>query len=194
MVTLLDSPADLSSEEAVYAASGYWSVDSTRDNYKQADGKYHFTQDFINGILSHYFRTGSFTFDITQCRNYDASEGTAVIENVSGFGGRPGSAHCGYCRCWKDSTVQVTADFYNANPFFDSSGGELPLRAQGLHAGLLPRRRAVPVGTLRTASRRGRSACGPAAAHRRNDGRSGAAAFWTGDMPERESAGQFAGR
>ena len=81
-----DSPADLSSEK-LFMLFLYWSVDSTRDNYKQADGKYHFTQDFINGILSHYFRTGSFTFDITQCRNYDASEGTAVIENVSGFGG-----------------------------------------------------------------------------------------------------------
>ena len=83
-----DSPADLSSEK-LFMLFLYWSVDSTRDNYKQADGKYHFTQDFINGILSHYFRTGSFTFDITQCRNYDASEGTAVIENVSGFGGGP---------------------------------------------------------------------------------------------------------
>ena len=29
------------------------------------------------------------------------------------------------CRCWGGSTVQVTADFYNANPFFDNSGGEI---------------------------------------------------------------------
>ena len=97
----------------------YWSVDSTRDNHKQADGKYHFTQDFINGILSHYFRTGSFTFDITQCRNYDASDGTAVIENVSGFGGGP-DLRIADVQVLGGSTVQVTADFYNANPFFDN--------------------------------------------------------------------------
>ena len=118
-----DSPADLSSEK-LFMLFLYWSVDSTRDNYKQADGKYHFTQDFINGILSHYFRTGSFTFDITQCRNYDASEGTAVIENVSGFGGGP-DLRIADVQVLEGSTVQVTADFYNANPFFDNSGGEL---------------------------------------------------------------------
>lgn len=118
-----DSPADLSSEK-LFMLFLYWSVDSTRDNYKQADGKYHFTQDFINGILSHYFRTGSFTFDITQCRNYDASEGTAVIENVSGFGGGP-DLRIADVQVLEGSTVQVTADFYNADPFFDNSGGEL---------------------------------------------------------------------
>lgn len=118
-----DSPADLSSEK-LFMLFLYWSVDSTRDNYKQADGKYHFTQDFINGILSHYFRTGSFTFDITQCRNYDASEGTAVIENVSGFGGGP-DLRIADVQVLESSTVQVTADFYNANPFFDNSGGEI---------------------------------------------------------------------
>ena len=118
-----DSPADLSSEK-LFMLFLYWSVDSTRDNYKQADGKYHFTQDFINGILSHYFRTGSFTFDITQCRNYDASEGTAVIENVSGFGGGP-DLRIADVQVLGGSTVQVTADFYNADPFLDGSGGEL---------------------------------------------------------------------
>lgn len=118
-----DSPADLSSEK-LFMLFLYWSVDSTRDNYKQADGKYHFTQDFINGILSHYFRTGSFTFDITQCRNYDASEGTAVIENVSGFGGDR-DLRIADVQVLGGSTVQVTADFYNANPFFDNSGGEI---------------------------------------------------------------------
>ena len=118
-----DSPEDLSSEQ-LFMLFLYWSVDSTRDNYKQADGKYHFTQDFINGILSHYFRTGSFTFDITQCRNYDASEGTAVIENVSGFGGGP-DLRIADVQVLEGSTVQVTADFYNANPFLDGSGGEL---------------------------------------------------------------------
>ena len=118
-----DSPADLSSEK-LFMLFLYWSVDSTRDNYKQADGKYHFTQDFINGILSHYFRTGSFTFDITQCRNYDASEGTAVIENVSGFGGGP-DLRIADVQVLEGSTVQVTADFYNADPFLDGSGGEL---------------------------------------------------------------------
>lgn len=118
-----DSPADLSSEK-LFMLFLYWSVDSTRDNYKQADGKYHFTQDFINGILSHYFRTGSFTFDITQCRNYDASDGTAVIENVSGFGGDR-DLRIADVQVLGGSTVQVTADFYNADPFFDNSGGEL---------------------------------------------------------------------
>ena len=118
-----DSPADLSSEK-LFMLFLYWSVDSTRDNYKQADGKYHFTQDFINGILSHYFRTGSFTFDITQCGNYDASDGTAVIENVSGFGGGP-DLRIADVQVLEGSTVQVTADFYNANPFFDNSGGEI---------------------------------------------------------------------
>lgn len=118
-----DSPEDLSSEQ-LFMLFLYWSVDSTRDNYKQADGKYHFTQDFINGILSHYFRTGSFTFDITQCRNYDASEGTAVIENVSGFGGGP-DLRIADVQVLGGSTVQVTADFYNADPFLDGSGGEL---------------------------------------------------------------------
>lgn len=118
-----DSPEDLSSEQ-LFMLFLLWSADSTRDNYIQADGKYHFTQDFINGILSHYFRTGSFTFDITQCRNYDASEGTAVIENVSGFGGGP-DLRIADVQVLGGSTVQVTADFYNANPFFDNSGGEI---------------------------------------------------------------------
>ena len=120
-----DSPEDLSSEQ-LFMLFLHWSSDYTytRDNYKQADGKYHFTQDFINGILSHYFRTGSFTFDITQCRNYDASEGTAVIENVSGFGGGP-DLRIADVQVLEGSTVQVTADFYNANPFLDGSGGEL---------------------------------------------------------------------
>ena len=118
-----DSPADLSSEQLLMLFL-YWSVDSTRDNYKQADGKYHFTQDFINGILSHYFRTGSFTFDITQCGNYDASDGTAVIENVSGFGGDR-DLRIADVQVLEGSTVQVTADFYNTNPFYNNSGGEL---------------------------------------------------------------------
>ncbi len=43
----------------------------------------------MNSVLRYHFRDGSFTFDITQCGNYDASDGTAVIENVSGFGGDP---------------------------------------------------------------------------------------------------------
>ena len=118
-----DSPEDLSSEK-LFMLFLLWSVDSTRDNYIQADGKYHFTQDFINGILSHHFRTGSFTFDITQCGNYNASDGTAVIENVSGFGGGP-DLRIADVQVLEGSTVQVTADFYNANPFFDNSGGEL---------------------------------------------------------------------
>lgn len=118
-----DSPEDLSSEK-LFMLFLLWSADSTRDNYIQADGKYHFTQDFINGILSHHFRTGSFTFDITQCRNYNASDGTAVIENVSGFGGGP-DLRIADVQVLESSTVQVTADFYNANPFFDNSGGEI---------------------------------------------------------------------
>ena len=118
-----DSPEDLSSEK-LFMLFLLWSADSTRDNYIQADGKYHFTQDFINGILSHHFRTGSFTFDITQCRNYNASDGTAVIENVSGFGGGP-DLRIADVQVLEGSTVQVTADFYNANPFFDNSGGEI---------------------------------------------------------------------
>ena len=118
-----DSPADLSSEQLLMLFL-LWSADSTRDNYLQADGRYHFSQDFISGILSQHFRPGSFRFDITQCADYDAADGTAIIENVSGFGG------------WRDlriadvqilegSTVQVTADFYNPDPFFDGSGGEI---------------------------------------------------------------------
>ena len=118
-----DSPADLSSEQLLMLFL-LWSADSTRDNYLQADGRYHFSQDFISGILSQHFRPGSFRFDITQCADYDAADGTAIIENVSGFGG------------WRDlriadvqilegSTVQVTADFYNSDPFFDGSGGEI---------------------------------------------------------------------
>ena len=85
-----DSPADLSSEQ-LFMLFLYWSSDYTytRDNYKQADGKYHFTESFVNSVLRYHFRDGSFTFDITQCGNYDASDGTAVIENVSGFGGGP---------------------------------------------------------------------------------------------------------
>ena len=118
-----DSPEDLSSEK-LFMLFLLWSADSTRDNYIQADGKYHFTQDFIIGILSHHFRTGSFTFDITQCGCYDASDGTAVIENVSGFGGDR-DLRIADVQVLEGSTVQVTADFYNANPFFDNSGGEL---------------------------------------------------------------------
>lgn len=118
-----DSPADLSSEK-LFMLFLYWSVDSTRDNYKQADGKYHFTQDFINDILSQHFGTGCFLFDITQCGDYDASDGTAVIENVSGFGGGP-DLRIADVQVLGGSTVQVTADFYNANPFFDNSGGEI---------------------------------------------------------------------
>ena len=118
-----DSPEDLSSEK-LFMLFLSWSADSTRDNYRQADGKYHFTQDFINGILSNHFRTGSFTFDITQCGNYDASDGTAVIENVSGFGGDR-DLRIADVQVLGGSTVQVTADFYNANPFFDNSGGEI---------------------------------------------------------------------
>ena len=118
-----DSPEDLSSEK-LFMLFLLWSADSTRDNYIQADGKYHFTQDFIIGILSHHFRTGSFTFDITQCGNYNASDGTAVIENVSGFGGGP-DLRIADVQVLEGSTVQVTADFYNANPFFDNSGGEI---------------------------------------------------------------------
>ena len=118
-----DSPADLSSEK-LFMLFLYWSADSTRDNYIQADGKYHFTESFVNGILSHHFRTGSFTFDITQCGNYDASDGTAVIENVSGFGGDR-DLRIADVQVLEGSTVQVTADFYNADPFLDGSGGEL---------------------------------------------------------------------
>lgn len=118
-----DSPADLSSEQ-LFRLFLLWSADSTRDNYKQADGKYHFTQDFIRGSLSQHFRTGSFTFDITQCGCYDASDGTAVIENVSGFGGDR-DLHIADVQVLEGSTVQVTADFYNADPFMNGSGGEL---------------------------------------------------------------------
>ena len=120
-----DSPADLSSEQ-LFMLFLYWSSDYryTRDNYKQADGKYHFTESFVNGVLRYHFRDGSFTFDITQCGNYDASDGTAVIENVSGFGGGP-DLRIADVQVLGGSTVQVTADFYNADPFLDGSGGEL---------------------------------------------------------------------
>lgn len=118
-----NTPANLSSQQLLMLFL-YWSVDSTRDNYKQADGKYHFTQDFINDILSQHFGTGCFLFDITQCGDYDASDGTAVIENVSGFGGGP-DLRIADVQVLGGSTVQVTADFYNANPFFDNSGGEI---------------------------------------------------------------------
>lgn len=118
-----DSPADLSSEK-LFMLFLYWSVDSTRDNYKQADGKYHFTESFVNSVLRYHFRDGSFTFDITQCGNYDASDGTAVIENVSGFGGDR-DLRIADVQVLGGSTVQVTADFYNADPFLDGSGGEL---------------------------------------------------------------------
>ena len=120
-----DSPADLSSEK-LFMLFLYWSADYTytRDNYKQADGKYHFTESFVNGVLRYHFRDGSFTFDITQCRNYDASDGTAVIENVSGFGGGP-DLRIADVQVLEGSTVQVTADFYNADPFLNDSGGEL---------------------------------------------------------------------
>ena len=120
-----DSPADLSSEQ-LFLLFLYWSSDYTytRDNYKQADGKYHFTESFVNSVLRYHFRDGSFTFDITQCGNYDASDGTAVIENVSGFGGGP-DLRIADVQVLEGSTVQVTADFYNANPFLDGSGGEL---------------------------------------------------------------------
>ena len=120
-----DSPADLSSEQ-LFMLFLYWSSDYTytRDNYKQADGKYHFTESFVNSVLRYHFRDGSFTFDITQCGNYDASDGTAVIENVSGFGGGP-DLRIADVQVLEGSTVQVTADFYNADPFLDGSGGEL---------------------------------------------------------------------
>ena len=120
-----DSPADLSSEQ-LFMLFLYWSSDYTytRDNYKQADGKYHFTESFVNSVLRYHFRDGSFTFDITQCGCYDASEGTAVIENVSGFGGGP-DLRIADVQVLEGSTVQVTADFYNADPFLDGSGGEL---------------------------------------------------------------------
>lgn len=120
-----DSPEDLSSEQ-LFMLFLYWSSDYTytRDNYKQADGKYHFTESFVNGVLRNHFGDGSFTFDITQCRNYDASDGTAVIENVSGFGGDR-DLRIADVQVLEGSTVQVTADFYNADPFFDNSGGEL---------------------------------------------------------------------
>lgn len=120
-----DSPADLSSEQ-LFLLFLYWSSDYTytRDNYKQADGKYHFTESFVNSVLRYHFRDGSFTFDITQCGNYDASDGTAVIENVSGFGGDR-DLRIADVQVLGGSTVQVTADFYNADPFLDGSGGEL---------------------------------------------------------------------
>ena len=120
-----DSPEDLSSEQ-LFMLFLHWSSDYTytRDNYKQADGKYHFTESFVNSVLRYHFRDGSFTFDITQCGNYDASDGTAVIENVSGFGGGP-DLRIADVQVLGGSTVQVTADFYNADPFFDNSGGEL---------------------------------------------------------------------
>ena len=120
-----DSPEDLSSEQ-LFMLFLHWSSDYTytRDNYKQADGKYHFTESFVNSVLRYHFRDGSFTFDITQCGNYDASDGTAVIENVSGFGGDR-DLRIADVQVLGGSTVQVTADFYNADPFFDNSGGEL---------------------------------------------------------------------
>ena len=120
-----DSPEDLSSEQ-LFMLFLHWSSDYTytRDNYKQADGKYHFTESFVNSVLRYHFRDGSFTFDITQCGNYDASDGTAVIENVSGFGGGP-DLRIADVQVLGGSTVQVTADFYNADPFFNNSGGEL---------------------------------------------------------------------
>lgn len=120
-----DSPEDLSSEQ-LFMLFLHWSSDYTytRDNYKQADGKYHFTESFVNSVLRYHFRDGSFTFDITQCGNYDASDGTAVIENVSGFGGDR-DLRIADVQVLEGSTVQVTADFYNADPFFDNSGGEL---------------------------------------------------------------------
>lgn len=120
-----DSPEDLSSEQ-LFMLFLHWSSDYTytRDNYKQADGKYHFTESFVNSVLRYHFRDGSFTFDITQCGNYDASDGTAVIENVSGFGGDR-DLRIADVQVLGGSTVQVTADFYNADPFLDGSGGEL---------------------------------------------------------------------
>lgn len=120
-----DSPEDLSSEQ-LFMLFLHWSSDYTytRDNYKQADGKYHFTESFVNGVLRNHFGDGSFTFDITQCGCYDASDGTAVIENVSGFGGDR-DLRIADVQVLEGSTVQVTADFYNADPFLDGSGGEL---------------------------------------------------------------------
>lgn len=119
-----DSPEDLSSEQ-LFMLFLYWSdYTYTRDNYKQADGKYHFTESFVNSVLRYHFRDGSFTFDITQCGCYDASDGTAVIENVSGFGGDR-DLRIADVQVLEGSTVQVTADFYNADPFLDGSGGEL---------------------------------------------------------------------
>lgn len=120
-----DSPEDLSSEQ-LFMLFLHWSSDYTytRDNYKQADGKYHFTESFVNGVLRNHFGDGSFTFDITQCGCYDASDGTAVIENVSGFGGDR-DLRIADVQVLGGSAVQVTADFYNADPFLDGSGGEL---------------------------------------------------------------------
>ena len=60
-----NTPANLSSQQLLMLFL-FWSADSTRDDYIQADGKYHFTQDFINDILSQHFGTGCFLFDITQ--------------------------------------------------------------------------------------------------------------------------------
>ena len=118
-----DSPADLSSEQLLMLFL-YWAADYTRDNYKQADGKYHIPEHSINATLSQHFRAGSFTFDITQCGDYDPSDGTAVIENVSGFGGDR-DLRIADVQVLEGSTVQVTADFYNADPFLNDSGGEL---------------------------------------------------------------------
>ena len=118
-----DSPANLSSEQ-LFMLFLFWSADSTRDNYIQADGKYHFTQDFINDILSQHLGAGCFLFDITQCGHYDASDGTAVVENVSGFGGDR-DLRIVDVQVLESGTVQVTADFYNADPFMNGSGGEI---------------------------------------------------------------------
>ena len=117
------SPSTLSSEQ-LFMLFLLWSADSTRDHYIQADGKYHFTQDFINGILSQHLGAGCFLFDITQCGHYDASDGTAVVENVSGFGGDR-NLRIVDVQVLESGTVQVTADFYNADPFMNGSGGEI---------------------------------------------------------------------
>ena len=117
------SPAELSSRQ-LFQLFLLWSSNAARDIYRQADGKYHFSADFINGILSGHFRTGSFHFDITQCGSYEPADGTAVIELASGFGGDR-EMEIADVRQLAGATVQITADFYHSDPFFDGSGGKI---------------------------------------------------------------------
>lgn len=72
------------------------------------------------------------------------------------------------------STVQVTADFYNANPFFDNSGGELRY-ARKVYTLDFYYGGALFQSAQFAALPGGRSACSSKTAHRRDDGRSGAA-------------------